>query len=106
LGKEETNSLKVKLVMAGQCPKCGKEYQRKPPVDAAACMCGNPDAVLVPLQPTLIVSVRTYRKLNRIAELANIALEDFVSELLTDAARKKLEELQSFPNMIVTVKGV
>ena len=99
------NELKPKLVMVGVCPHCGKEYQRESPVDAAACLCGNPDAVLVPLQPALIVSARTYKQLSKIAKLANIPLEDFVSKLLDAAAEEKLKEYKPFPNMTVTVKG-
>ena len=95
---------KAKLVMAGQCPHCGKEYARKPPVDAAAC--GNPDSILVPLKPTLVLSKREYAKFSAIAELAAMPLEDLVSELMEEAAKQKLEELKAFPSVVVTVKGL
>jgi hypothetical protein len=95
---------KVKFAMVGQCPRCGKKYVRVPIVDAAACMCRNPDAVLVPLQPALIVSARTYAKFARISKLSGVPLEQLVSALLEEAARQKLEELKTVPQMIITTR--
>ncbi len=100
--------MKVKIIMFGRCPRCGKEYQRKPPADAAACVCSNPDAILVPLVPVLDLPSSLYKPYARLAELAGVSVEQLVNALLTTAAKEyvqKLEALKTLPSMIVTVKG-
>jgi hypothetical protein len=106
MNKEE----KVKLVMIGSCPNCGKEYVRVSIVDAAACDCQNPDAVLVPLEPALIVSKRTYAKFAKLAQLAGVSVERLANEMLMEGARQTLEklkltgELVKLPEIVVTTK--
>jgi hypothetical protein len=104
---KEDENMKPKIVMFGTCPNCGKEYQRKLPADAAACTCGNPDAVLVPLVPVLDLPSTLYKSYSKIAELAGVSVEQLVNELLTEAAREyvqKLEALKALPSLTVTVK--
>ena len=96
--------MNVKLVMIGECPRCGKEHTRKPPIDAAACLCKNPDAVLVPLSPALLLPARIYAKFSRLSQLAGVSVEKLVNALLEEAAKEKLKELQAFPSVVVTVK--
>jgi hypothetical protein len=96
--------MKAKLVMIGQCPECSKKYVRVPIVDAAACTCGNPDAVLVPLEPALILSASLYKRYAKIAELTGVSVEQLINALLEEAAKRKLEKLKALPNIIVTTK--
>jgi hypothetical protein len=95
---------KVKFIMIGECPKCGKEYVRVPIVDAAACLCKNPDAVFVPLQPALIVSKHTYAKFARISKLSGVSVEKLVNAFLAEGARQTLEKLKSVPQIVVTTR--
>jgi hypothetical protein len=100
--------MKIRFVMIGNCPKCGKEHVRKPPVDATVCTCKNPDAVLVPLQPALVLSSREYAKLLKISKLSGVPLKDLVNAALEEAAKRKLEALnltsQRFPQIAVTTR--
>jgi hypothetical protein len=96
---------KVKIVMLGQCPRCGKEYTRKPPIDATVCMCQNPDAVLVPLTPALLLPKRAYAKFSSLAELTEVDVDVLVNTFLEEAARQKLEEMKLLPRITV-VRGV
>lgn len=95
---------KIKFVMAGKCPRCGKKYTRKPPINAAACMCGNPDAILVPLHPTLIVPGRVYAKFSMIAELTDVSVEKLVSECLAEGARQTLAVFKAVPQIVVAAR--
>jgi hypothetical protein len=103
---DKSNNKKVRLVMVGTCPRCGKEHVRKPPVDAAACTCTMPeaDAVLVPLKPAIALSNREYAKFQRTAELAGVSVEQLVNELLVEGAKEKLNALQPFPQLTVTTR--
>lgn len=85
---------KVRLLMVGSCPKCGKRFRRTSPQDAACCL-HNPDAVLVPLHPVLILPNQLYHKLEKIAGLANIRLEDLVSQLIMEAANERLRQMET-----------
>lgn len=95
---------KVKFVMVGQCARCGKKYTRKPPIDAVACVCQNPDATLVTLYPTLVLPDAVYAKFSLIAELTDISVEKLVNEFLSEGARQTLAELKSMPQIVVTTK--
>lgn len=97
--------MKPKLIMVGACPYCGKEYERSPPVDAAACLCKSPDAVLVPLVPAFVLPSSLYKRYARIAELAGVSVERLVSEMLKEAARQKLKEMKSLPQITVTTRS-
>jgi hypothetical protein len=99
--------IKAKIVMVGNCPKCGKKYVRKLPIDAVACTCQNPDAVLVPLSPALLLSKREHAKFSKAAELAGVSVERLVNEFLAEGARQKLASLRSegmktLPQIVVT----
>lgn len=95
---------KVKLVMIGTCPNCGKELKRKLPVDLAVCECRNPDVVAVPLSPALLLPNRVYAKWSKIAALANIDTEMLINKVLEEAARRKLRELKPLPQITITTK--
>lgn len=83
--------------MIGQCPHCGKEHKRKPPVDAAVCDCGNPDYPLVPLTLALTLPASMYKRYAMIARLAGVSVERLVNEVLKEAAKCKLKEYELLP---------
>jgi hypothetical protein len=108
--------MKVRFVMIGTCPNCGEEFIRKPPVDAAVCLCTVkaaekqglnplPEPIVIPLKPAIALSNREYAKFSRIAELASVSIEQLINGLLTEGAKEKLKELKPLPSIVVTVKG-
>jgi hypothetical protein len=70
----------VKIVAVGSCERCGKEFVRPPECDCAACNCSS--AVLIPLDPALILPTRMYNKFQKIAEQAGTSVEKCVNCLL------------------------
>jgi hypothetical protein len=95
---------KVKFVMAGVCEKCGKKFRRKPPTDAVACTCTNPEPTLVLLHPTLILPSSLYKRYNRIAQLAEVDVELLINQFLAESMKQKLKELKALPEIIVTTR--
>jgi hypothetical protein len=95
---------KVKLLMVGRCPRCGAKFTRKPPVDAAACLCKDPDATLVPLAPVISLPNAEYAMFQRLSDSANVNVETLVNAFLAEGAKEKLKELQPFPQIVVTTK--
>jgi hypothetical protein len=94
---------KIRIVAAGECPRCGKKYIRVPIVNAAACTCGNPDSILVPLEPTLIVPASIYKRYAKIAQLAGVDIEKLIGAVLVEGVKRKLE-LKPLPNITVAVR--
>lgn len=95
---------KVKLLMVGRCPRCGTKFARKPPVDAAACLCKKPEATLVPLAPVISLPNVEYAIFKRLSELANVNVETLVNAFLTEGAKETQSKLQGVPSLTATIR--
>lgn len=71
---------KVKFVAVGICERCGKEFVRPPECDCAVCNCSS--AVLIPLDPALILPTAMYDKFQKISEQAGTSVEKCVNDVL------------------------
>lgn len=71
----------IKYVMIGRCPACGRRVTRRPECDAAACDCSNPPRI-IELRPVIILSGRTLKKFEAIADQAGVSLEHFVNAVI------------------------
>jgi hypothetical protein len=96
---------KIRYVAVGECPRCHQQFIRPPECTAAVCDCLNPNPTVIPLSPALLLPASIYKRYAEIAELAEVSVEVLVNAVLEEAAKKKLKELKSLPNLVVTVKG-
>lgn len=83
---------KVKLVAVGACEKCGREFVRPFPCDAAVCNCES--ATLVPLETVLVMPESLYKKYEQIASLAEVSVEDLVNAVLEVGLKEKMKEIK------------
>lgn len=81
----------MKYVAVGKCSVCGKEFVRPAVCTDATCDCES--ARVVPLHPALVLPARLHKRLQKIADLAGIPLEEFVNALLLEAAKQKLRRM-------------
>ena len=74
------NMAKIRYLMVGECPNCGREFIRPPECDVAACDCES--AREVQLHPTLILPTRMYNKFRKIADRAGVSIDLLVNKVL------------------------
>lgn len=107
---------KIRIRMVGTCPSCGREFKRAPPVDCAVCLCETlegerkglnplPEPISIPLKPVLFLSNREYAFFSRAAAFAGVTTEELLNCYLIEAIKEKLATLQSFPTIVVSIKG-
>ena len=71
----------LKYVSYGICPKCGQPIIRNFEINIGVCTCQS--AVEVALKPTILfrTNSRLYRKLEKIAKVIGVSVEDLVTKI-------------------------
>ena len=95
--------MKVKYVAVGKCASCGKEFVRPAVCTHAACDCSS--VIEVPLHRALILPCRLHKKIKRIADLAEVSVEDFVNKMIEVAAKEKVKEMKVSEKGLFSGKG-
>lgn len=78
-----------RYVAYGECPNCGKQIIRNAECTLGVCTCSS--VVEVPLKPTTLfrTNSRLYKKLEKIAGMVNIEIEELVSKTFETALNDK-----------------
>ena len=82
---------KVQFKAIGTCAKCGREIIRPSECTHAVCY-HNPEPVIITLEPALIVPDKLLEPYQKIAESAQVSVEDLVNKVLEVGIEEKLKE--------------